>query len=129
MDGDQGPLDQIWYWPDRCGETFETVVERFSAEHAPGDLITGQFVEDGIPMGPQGFVYPSPEASMTFRVHPNPMPMRRVLVEPVVELDGEVVSAGPVVPLRVAMRSYRWSLSFGEMIVNWKDFLAPATVS
>ncbi len=115
--------DQVWYWPDRAGETHETVVERFSAQHAPGDLVTGQFYDDGMPFGPQGYVTPTPQASMTFRIHANPMPFPRVLVEPIVDIDGQVVSAGPVVPLRVAMRSYRWALSFGELIVNWHDFL------
>lgn len=117
--------DQVWFWPDRCGETFETVVARFSARHAPGDLITGQLHDDGLPLATRGFISPDPATAMTFRLLANTSYLPQIPVEPVVEVDGGVVSAGPVVPLRLAMTAYRWALAFGELILNWEDFLAP----
>ncbi len=118
--------DQIWYWPDRCGETFDTVVARFTTRHAPGDVITGQYYDDGLPLGSRGFITPDPATSMSFRLHPAQQPFfPQIPVEPIVEVGGEIVSAGPIVPLRVGMTSYRWSLAFGELILNWQDFLPP----
>ena len=33
--------DQIWYWPDCAGETYQTVVDRFVASHQEGEITTG----------------------------------------------------------------------------------------
>jgi hypothetical protein len=48
-----------------------------------------------------------------------------VRVKPVAEASDGIVTVGPNVPLRLGMTWYRWSLSFGEIILNWCDFLPP----
>jgi hypothetical protein len=30
---------------------------------------------------------------------------------------------GPVVPLSIEMRLYRWCLTFCELVLNWEDFV------
>lgn len=120
--------DQIWYWADRAGETYDVVVERFSKAHDAGDVITGYHYHDDIPIGGRGFITPQDSTAMSFRVHPVTPGFPTLPVEPVVTVNGEVVSAGPVVPLRVSMSSYRWALGFGDLVLNWEDFLAPEGV-
>jgi hypothetical protein len=49
----------------------------------------------------------------------------QVRMKPVAEASDGIVTVGPNVPLRLGMTWYRWSLSFGEIILNWCDFLPP----
>ena len=121
------PWDQIWYWPDRAGETFETVVGRFAASHQPGQVVRGYYLDTGVGASNQGFVRPNPKTAMSFQVEPPVAGLGQVRVRPVAETPDGVIPVGPNVPLRVGMVHYRWSLSFGELVVNWEDFLRPST--
>jgi hypothetical protein len=71
----QEPWDQIWYWPDRAGEHYDAVYERFVGDHPAGSVLC------------------------------------------------RWVPAGPAVGARLGMRGYRWSLSFGEFVLNWTDLV------
>jgi len=116
--------DQIWYWPDREGERFDEVVERFADAHAPGEIVQGYVVDTNV--GSSGFLEPDPKLAMSFEIQPATPPIAQVRVRPVVETPEGWVKAGPKVPLRIGMTNYRWSLSFGDIVVNWTDFLRPA---
>ena len=35
------PWDQIWYWPDRAGEHYQEVYERWVARQSPGQIVVG----------------------------------------------------------------------------------------
>ena len=115
--------DQIWYWPDRAGERFDEVVARFVATHEPGEVVQGYFLDDAVGSSNQGFVTPNPNLSMSFQIQRPTPGFGQVRVKPVTETPEGWVPVGPNVPLRVGMTGYRWSLSFGELIVNWTDFL------
>jgi hypothetical protein len=134
------PWDQIWYWPDRAGETYETVTDRFITGLTVGQVLIGYYFDTGMGAIRQGMhVAAVPQAAMHFRVQKLDFGGRgrQVWVETVtpVDTDGRVLGtdradaasgwerAGPAVPLRVGMSGYRWSLSFGEFILNWQDFL------
>jgi hypothetical protein len=117
--------DQIWYWPDRAGERFDVVVERFVGSHHPGDVVQGYFLDTSVGASNQGFVKPNPKTAMSFEIQPPTPGFGQVRVKPVAETTDGIVVVGPIVPLRLGMTCYRWSLSFGEIIVNWRDFLRP----
>jgi hypothetical protein len=117
--------DQVWYWPDRAGESFETVVQRFIVSHQPGDVVQGYFLDTSVGALNQGFVKPNPKTAMLFEIQRPTPGFGQVRVKPVIETPDGIVAVGPNVPLRLAMTCYRWSLSFGELIVNWRDFLGP----
>jgi hypothetical protein len=134
------PWDQVWHWPDRAGETYETVVDRFMDGLEVGRVLRGYYFDTGIASIRQGkHVAPVPKAAMTFRVHSIERHRgRQVWTEPVAPVDaegrlledpdvdletGSWRRVGPAAPLRVGMRAYRWSLSFGELVLNWSDFL------
>jgi hypothetical protein len=126
------PREDIWNWPDRKGEQYLDVFERFRSKHKPGDIITGHLVEGASPLEPIGM---APERAMAFRIV---IPIEAsVVVEPVVGLnpDGKSfvkeatndpairwVSVGPITPARVGMIAYRWSISFGDVVLNGEDF-------
>lgn len=134
------PWDQIWYWPDRAGETYETVVDRFMDGLEVGRILTGYYLDSGPAALRQGMhVTTAPVAAMTFRVQfidPGGRG-RQVWVEAMAPFDaqGDLIEAGEdreavswrrvsgSVPLRIGMRAYRWSLSFGDFVLNWSDFL------
>jgi hypothetical protein len=117
------PWDQIWYWPDRAGERFEDVVARFASAHEPGDVVKGYFLDDAIGSSNQGYVTLNPKLAMTFQIQRPTAGFGQVRVKPVMETPDGWEPVGPNVPLRVGMTSYRWSLSFGELILNWTDFV------
>jgi hypothetical protein len=119
------PWDQVWYWPDRAGESFNDVVERFAAAHQPGDVVQGYFLDTSVGASNQGFVKPNPKLAMSIEIQRPTPGFGQVRVRPVTETAEGVVPVGPNVPLRLGMTCYRWSLSFGELIVNWRDFLGP----
>jgi hypothetical protein len=128
------PWDQIWYWPDRAGESYEQVFKRFAASHKPGEIIGGYFFE---PSPLSADVDKAPEKSMAFRIVAIDNIQNEIQVEPVVGLsaDGTAITdpadvrtaqkwikAGPVVPATISMRAYRWSVSVGPIVLNWPDF-------
>jgi hypothetical protein len=106
-------------------EPFGIVVERFVASHSPGQIVQGYFLETSVGASNQGFVSPNPKLAMSFEIQSSTPGFGQVRVKPVVETADGVVPVGPNVPLRLGMTCYRWSLSFGELIVNWTDFLRP----
>ena len=128
--------DQIWYWPDRAGETYEDVYRRFVKEHKAGEVLTGYQVEGPYPLEPVSF---TAARAMAFRImHVHDL---GILIAPVVGLvDGAKeplreaekdpavrwVMAGPPASAVLKMTAYRWSLTYGDIVLNWRDFEASA---
>jgi len=90
---------------------------------SPGDVVTGYFLDTSIGASNLGFVAPNHKTAMQFEIQRPTPGFGQVRVTPVTETPDGVVTVGPNVPLRIGMTSYRWSLSFGEIILNWRDFL------
>jgi hypothetical protein len=125
------PWDQLWYWPDRCGERYLEVFKRFVGAHNAGEIVTGHFVEGANPL--QGLAC-TPDRAMAFRIVM--MTDSMVMVEPVVGLkangepvrearqDEEIrwISTGPAVAARLRMVGYRWAVTFGDIVLNGADF-------
>jgi hypothetical protein len=120
--------DQVWYWPDRAGERYDEVVARFVAANPPASVVRGYFLDTAVGATNQGFVTPNPKAAMAFQVQRPTEGFGQVRVKPVFETVDGWVPVGPNLPLRVGMTCYRWSLSFGELVLNWQDFLPPGPV-
>ena len=129
------PWDQIWYWPDRAGERYDQVFDRFIRKHRESEVVNGYFFEAGL----GGLtINPEPRRAMAFRIRTFDHGARQIRVHPVAAIgdDGKILIAhhqssipserwlksGPTVPLRLEMRQYRWCLSYGEMVLNWEDF-------
>jgi hypothetical protein len=133
------PWDQIWYWPDRAGEHFDAVFNRWIGRHRVGQVVLGYLVDTGI-AGVGDFLVPKPKLSMAFRVTSIDLSFAQVMVEPVVladdpgrrelgpaEMNGPAdrwLATGPRLPLRIGMNTYRWALSVGDIVLNWEDFTA-----
>ena len=129
--------DNIWYWPDRAGERYLEVFDRFFGRHHVGEVIAGYHVPDGLMVTLGGMnIRLDPNRTMMFRIQALDAARGQVRVHPVAAVapDGALVSAptdgiadeawlrsGPTVPLRLEMRLYRWCLTFGEMVLNWDD--------
>jgi hypothetical protein len=129
--------DQIWYWPDRAGEQYVEVFQRFVDRHRVGEVIVGYHVPDGLMVTLGGVkVNLDPKRTMMFRIQAIDQGRGQVRVHPVAALgaDGALVSSpteglsdeawqrsGPTVALRLEMRLYRWCITFGEMVLNWED--------
>jgi hypothetical protein len=129
--------DQIWYWPDRKGETYTQVFDRFVAEHRTGEVVTAYFSEV---LALLGMMVVKPANAVAYRIDVNHAVDRRTIsAEPVaayVESEQRLVTmcdpsipddrwlkCGPKMPVTIAMHGYRWSLGLGEIILNWQDFL------
>ena len=128
--------DQIWFWPDREGERFEAVFDRFLNNHQVDEVVAGYYFPGGLA---GMFIEPDPTRAMMFRIRALDRGTRQVRVHPVAALadDAKSISieprasmasaswlrSGPTVPLRLEMRMYRWCLSFGEFVLNWQDLL------
>ena len=128
--------DQIWYWPDRAGDHYLDVFERFVESHAVGDVVAGYVAGDGLnAAASQMTVEIDPTTAMMFKIEEINMPWGRVRVHPVAAIgsagdlltspdagpDATWLRSGPPVPLRLEMRMYRWCLSFGEFVLNFED--------
>jgi hypothetical protein len=130
--------DQIWWWPDRAGETYTEVFERFVASHHEGEIVAGYLFADGL-AGLYNQMRPStdPKDAMAFRIRTLDGSVGTVRVQPVAAVgdDGRLVTApdpsvlddawqpvGPTVQLRMEMRLYRWCLTYGELALTWPDF-------
>jgi hypothetical protein len=126
--------DQLWYWPDRLGETYLQVYDRFLAAHDHGEVITGY---QGI--GGSLYIDPQPHQAMTFRLYLDKVETTQtILAEPVVAIpdDGGAlirtfdpsipadrwVASGPIGTVTLTMKAYRWSLTAGDILLNWDDF-------
>ncbi|HKT72147.1 MAG TPA: hypothetical protein VJQ47_04605 [Steroidobacteraceae bacterium] len=126
------PRDDIWSWPDRVGERYFEMFERFRNLHRAGDVVTGYLIEGTHPLEP---LAATAERAMAFRIV---APIEHaIIVEPVVGLAGDSaepikvastrndirwLSAGPVAAARIGMIAYRWSISFGDVVLNSSDF-------
>lgn len=128
--------DQIWYWPDRAGDLYLDVFERFAGRHAVGDVVPGYVVGDGLnAAASQMTVHIDPATAMMFKIQEINQPWGRVRVHPVAAIssaaalltsphdrpDTAWLRSGPPVPLRLEMRLYRWCLTFGEFVLNFED--------
>jgi hypothetical protein len=132
------PWDQIWFWPDRAGERYDEVFDRFMSSHGVGDVVAGYHFAGGL----DGFeIRLDPSRAMAFRIRSLDNGTRQIRVHPVAAIgdDGELVTdesrdmaderwlrSGPTLPLRIEMRMYRWCLCFGELVLNWQDVLPGA---
>ena len=133
--------DQIWYWPDRAGETYRQVVRRFIARYKHNEVVVG-YAAQPAPMPNYYYARKEPELAMSFRLSYDSLEgMQQIHAQPVAAVsdDGKVIvnydpaipdarwmPAGPVLPLRIEMSAYRWALLWGRMLLNWYDFEAPA---
>ncbi len=128
--------DQIWYWPDRAGDHYLDIFERFVNSHAVGDVVPGYVAGDGLnAAASQMTVHLDSATAMMFKIEEVSMPWGRVRVHPVAaissagalltsphaEPDTTWLRSGPSVPLRLEMRMYRWCLTFGEFVLNYED--------
>ena len=131
--------DQIWYWPDRSGQRYDEVFGRFLARHTVGQVVPGYVAGEGLAghVAPGGY---EPKAAMMFRITSINTDIGQVLVEPVAAVGpaNELIHApssgvpaqdwrtcGPVVPIRIEMKLYRWVLTFGAFALNWYDLPDP----
>jgi hypothetical protein len=125
--------DQVWYWPDRAGEHYDQVVDRFIADHVEGEVITGYYVDGysaatidrramalrisfgSVDTWGQIHVQPvaavAPDGSGLIRTYDPSIP------------DDQWFQAGPAAPARLEMHMYRWALRYGDVVLNWRDFL------
>ena len=129
--------DHLWYWPDRAGEQYLAVFERFLGRHRVGDVVAGYDVPDGLLTTLGGMKAElDPQRTMMFRIQAIDAGRGQVRVHPVVAVgtNGDPIysrtdgiaddawrRAGPTVPLRVEMRLYRWCITFGAFVLNWED--------
>lgn len=131
------PWDQLWYWPDRANESYEDVFNRFAGSLKLGQIINGYYFR-GAMLEANIDVHPS--HGMAFRVAAIDTVTREIQVQPVVGLleNGDAtadvndartvrrwVNAGPAMSVTIGMHKYRWCLSIGHVVLNWKDFLGP----
>jgi len=128
--------DQIWFWPDRAGERYDEVFDRFMSTHKVGEVVAGYHFTGGL----DGFeIRVDPARAMAFRIRSLDNGTRQIRAHPVAAIgeDGELVTdatreianerwlrSGPTLPLRIEMRMYRWCLCFGELVLNWQDLTA-----
>jgi hypothetical protein len=128
--------DSIWYWPDRAGETYQQVFDRFVADHAEGAVLTGYYA-NGAHLPPA----PDPALAATFRVSFAALDAwNQVFVQPVAAIadgGGALITAhdtmladerwlqcGPTITVRVEMHYYRWAVMAGRVLLNWRDIVA-----
>ena len=128
--------DQIWFWPDRAGERYDEVFDRFMSTHKVGEVVAGYHFTGGL----DGFeIRVDPARAMAFRIRSLDSGTRQIRAHPVAAIGegGELVTdatrdvvnewwlrSGPTLPLRIEMRMYRWCLCFGELVLNWQDLTA-----
>lgn len=127
--------DQIWYWPDRAGESYREPYQRFVKAHKAGDIITAYQVEGPSPLTPAA---KTAEGAMTLRILA--VEDMGVLVQPVTGIDaeGRVVreadggqhvrweACGPASQAQVKMVGYRWCVAYGDVVLTWQDFFPQA---
>jgi hypothetical protein len=134
--------DQIWYWPDRAGDSYLDVFERFVANHADGEIVTAYYSE-AIDMLGMPMILEDPAKAQSFRLDLSAAHSRRqVLAQPVAAISGEALAVvydpaipegqwlptGPSLPASIEMRAYRWSLVAGGLVLNREDFAVPVAV-
>jgi hypothetical protein len=130
--------DHIWYWPDRCGETYSDVFDRFVQSRRSGEVVNAYYAPTlealGVPT-----IDRDPDLAQAFRLDlTRTMSHRQVKAHPVcaVEFGGEAIinaydpaipddrwlMTGPSRPVEIGMKAYRWCLSAGGLILNSEDF-------
>ncbi|MET0985664.1 MAG: hypothetical protein ABW034_09690 [Steroidobacteraceae bacterium] len=124
--------DQIWYWKDRAGEGYTDVYQRFLAANTPGSVVTGYQVEGSNPLDA---IACTPERAMAFRILA--IHDLGIAIQPVVGLTAEGtpvrestadatvrwIPTGPMTSAVLKMTDYRWSLGYGDIVLNWRDFV------
>jgi hypothetical protein len=130
-------LDQVWYWRDRAGETYDVVFDRFVAAHHDGEVVPGYF----LPMPGLAALAPVPALELPVRLNFSSVVSKRQILGQIVVAVGpsrvvDTVDAGvsddawqdvgPAMPMQVEMTAYRWSLTFAGTVVNVVDFLPRA---
>jgi hypothetical protein len=128
--------DQIWYWPDRSGETYREVVDRFVSRHHEGEIVTGYlggyrmdaYYAQAIPEWATSFKLSFAELDAHHFIYAQPVAAvaadRRSLIReynPAIPAE-DWLTAGPATLLRVEMVTYRWALTYGCFLLNWQDF-------
>jgi hypothetical protein len=128
--------DQIWYWPDRAGQTYEQVLDRFVSDHRENQLVESYLLMPG-----HNHVDREPQWASTLRVSFAAFTVwNQIYAQPVAALGADGKSlvfayddsipdeawlpCGPVAPIRVGMVSYRWAVTHGFNVLNWRDYLA-----
>jgi hypothetical protein len=130
--------DHIWYWPDRAGETYTDVFDRFVGAHRQDEIVNGYYAPTlealGVPT-----IDREPELAQAFRLDlTRTMSHRQVKANPVCAVDtaaeaifsaydpaiadGRWLATGPARPVDIGMKAYRWCLSAGGLILNADDF-------
>ncbi len=123
--------DAIWYWPDVAGERYQQVVDRFVDGHREDEIVTG-YAAGALT------VVDNPRAAMTFRlsflgygrfgnIRATPVAAvggdgALVAVHDPAIADDRWLPTGPTLPLELKMVGYRWALTFGRIVLNWRDF-------
>ena len=137
------PWDQIWYWPDRAGEHYLDVYLRWVGRQEPGRVIVGYLATRAASptSGASSF---EPEAFDRLRIHSIDDSFAQTLVEPVAlaadpgrrpDVDDlnarehEWAAVGPRAPIRISMISYRWAVSYGDVILSGKTSPHPWVTS
>jgi hypothetical protein len=123
--------DQLWYWPDIAGERYDAVVDRFVRQHRTGQVVNG-YVAGMLT------VTEDPKRAGAFRLNLDEFDhFGQIQAEPVAAIaddstllrcwdesidDDRWVTSGPTAPLELKMIGYRWALTYGKLVLNWRDF-------
>jgi hypothetical protein len=124
--------DSIWYWPDQAGERYRDVAERFVGEHHDGEIVRAYpagalTVTENDAVGISlRVIVSSYWTSATIRAQPVAAIESNgstliLLYDPDIP-DDRWIPTGPRLPLEIRMVGYRWALTFGKMVLNWRDF-------
>jgi hypothetical protein len=124
--------DAIWYWPDQAGERYRDVAERFVADHQDGEIVTAYpagsltVTEDDRVGVSLRIRVSSFWTSGTMRAQPvaaiGPDGNSLVLVHDPAITSEQWLPSGPNLPVEIRMVAYRWALTYGRMVLNWRDF-------
>jgi hypothetical protein len=125
--------DQLWYWPDRLGETYTEVFDRFVDAHRDGEIVTGYYA----PTVGLTLVTRDPRLAQAYRLDLGQVVSKRqITAQPVAAIvdrelvtaydpsipDSEWLRSGPALAVQIEMQAYRWALSVGGIILNVDDF-------
>ena len=130
--------DQIWYWPDRLGETYMQVFDRFVAAHRDGEVVNAYSAPTLEGLGIMS-VDRDPELAQAFRLDLSRVDSHRQIkahaVCAIVDggtairgdhdpsiADADWMKTGPTIAAQVEMVGYRWSITAGRLLLNVEDF-------
>jgi hypothetical protein len=130
--------DQIWYWPDRCGESYNDVYDRFVHSHEHGAIVNAYYSPSIETLGMMN-IPRNAESGQAYRLDLSRVDShRQIRVHAVCAIsdggqaiesyyDGSIppdrwLQSGPHIPIKMEMRAYRWCLNAGGLILNVDDF-------